>query len=94
MLAHHLFIARKNGTFEPDRLILLQHSSIYTLGRAATEDNLKFSPHSSGHRVVRVERGGEVTWHGPGQLVAYPIFDLYKHKKDLRWSENLHELSV
>lgn len=52
----------------------------------ASLDNVKFlSRANSPHDLVRVERGGEVTWHGPGQLVVYPIFDLNNHKRDLHW---------
>ncbi|CAM9406538.1 unnamed protein product [Chrysoparadoxa australica] len=70
-----------------DALILLEHNSVYTLGRGSTEANIKFD-HTSPecpHEVVRVERGGEVTWHGPGQLVVYPVLDLKYHKQDLHW---------
>jgi lipoyl(octanoyl) transferase len=71
------------------RLIVTQHSSVYTLGRGSSLENLKFDAlaSESSENVVRVERGGEVTWHGPGQLVAYPIFDLTRAplKKDLHW---------
>ena len=75
-----------------DSILLVQHPSVYTLGKAASVANLKFEalPSTQGlksdHSVVyRVERGGEVTWHGPGQLVAYPILNLNNHKKDLHW---------
>ena len=79
------------GDFSSDTLFLLQHPSIYTLGRRSTLDNLKFDHAGceNGKRggnnfdIIRVERGGEVTWHGPGQLVGYPNYDLTKHKKDL-----------
>ena len=72
---------------------MLQHPSIYTLGRRSKLDNLKFDhaecengeKDGNNFDIIRVERGGEVTWHGPGQLVGYPIFDLTKHKKDLHW---------
>ena len=81
-----------NSTTSHDTLFLLQHPSIYTLGRRSTLENLKFDHESVGKGngredidIIRVERGGEVTWHGPGQLVGYPIFDLTKHKKDLHW---------
>lgn len=83
----------KAGDSSADTLFLLQHPSIYTLGRRSTLDNLKFD-HAEAEKgtrdgnnfdIIRVERGGEVTWHGPGQLVGYPIFDLTKHKKDLHW---------
>jgi lipoyl(octanoyl) transferase len=69
-----------------DSLLLVQHSSTYSLGRGATPDNLKFKADADcPHDLFRVERGGEVTWHGPGQLVAYPIFNLNNHRKDLHW---------
>ena len=72
-------------TIQPHRLILLEHPSIYTLGRGSTTDNI--TNKNNNIETVRVERGGEVTWHGPGQLVVYPIFDLGQLplKKDLRW---------
>ena len=76
---------KKNQTVT-DTLLLVQHPSIYTLGRGATPDNIKFKvDERCPHQVVRVERGGEVTWHGPGQLVAYPVFNLNNHKRDLHW---------
>ena len=69
-----------------DTLLLVQHPSIFTLGRRSTLDNLRFDHAAEqGIDIIRVERGGEVTWHGPGQLVGYPIFDLEYHKKDLHW---------
>ena len=86
LLAEHVYQCRKAGSKFTDSILLVQHPSIYTLGRGASLENLKFKPtKDSVHKVVRVERGGEVTWHGPGMLVAYPIFDLYNHKKDLHW---------
>jgi lipoyl(octanoyl) transferase len=79
----------KFGLPFPDSLVLLEHSSVYTLGKGGTINNLKFNPYDSQQRnnrdIYRVSRGGEVTWHGPGQLVIYPILDLHRHKKDLRW---------
>jgi lipoyl(octanoyl) transferase len=81
----------KDGRIDPfpDCLVLLEHSSVYTLGKGGTINNLKFDPSDhqqrNGKDVYRVSRGGEVTWHGPGQLVVYPIIDLHRHKKDLRW---------
>ncbi len=74
----------------PDVLLTLQHPPIYTLGQGATTDHLHFQPHDSAIPVLRVERGGEVTYHCPGQLVAYPILNLRRHRCDLHWY--LHQL--
>lgn len=69
-----------------DVLFIVQHKPVYTLGKAATEDNVKFplGPECP-FDVQRIERGGEVTYHGPGQLTVYPILNLKNYKKDLRW---------
>lgn len=65
--------------------ILLQHDPVYTLGEGSTTDNLKFDMDAPPHPIHRIERGGEVTFHGPGQLVLYPIFNLKMLKTDLHW---------
>ncbi len=75
---------RQNPDLE-DVLILLEHPPIYTLGQGATLDFLKFDATQSEWEVVRVERGGEVTYHCPGQLVGYPILNLHTYQKDLHW---------
>lgn len=70
----------------PDALIMLQHQAVLTLGTASTEDNILTARGDLPFDVVRTTRGGEVTYHGPGQLVAYPIFDLRaSHTADLHW---------
>jgi lipoyl(octanoyl) transferase len=68
-----------------DVLILLEHLPVYTLGQGATPEFLKFDPATSGFDLRRVERGGEVTYHCPGQLVGYPILNLQHYEKDLHW---------
>ncbi len=68
-----------------DWLILLEHPPVYTLGTGATTDFLKFEPQNSGHQLYRVERGGEVTYHCPGQLIGYPILNLRYYQQDLHW---------
>jgi len=68
-------------------LILCEHPSVFTLGRIATEENFlvpKGTLQAQGATVCRIDRGGEVTFHGPGQLVAYPILNLNYFGKDLK----------
>lgn len=68
-----------------DVLLLLEHPPVYTLGQGATLEFLKFDPEISSAELHRVERGGEVTYHCPGQLVGYPILNLQRHQPDLHW---------
>jgi lipoyl(octanoyl) transferase len=76
---------RRQDPSLPDTLLLLEHPPIYTLGQGADEKFLKFAPNAQMPPVVRVERGGEVTYHCPGQLVGYPILNLRRHRTDLHW---------
>jgi lipoyl(octanoyl) transferase len=69
----------------PDVLLLLEHPPVYTLGRGSSLDFLKFDPSETGWEVHRIERGGEVTYHCPGQLVVYPILNLHFYQTDLHW---------
>ena len=78
---------RKRGESD-DVLLLLQHPPVLTLGRRAQSSNIIASPEflaKQGIEVFNVERGGDVTYHGPGQLVGYPILDLNHFKKDVSW---------
>ena len=86
LLMEHSWQMKKAGNEVGDSLIVVEHPSTYTLGRGASLDNVKFSTRDvDAPLLYRVERGGEVTWHGPGQLVIYPVFDLNHHKRDLHW---------
>lgn len=82
----------------PDVVIALQHAPVYTLGRAASVSDLRFGGGGAcvdeaadlpagpgGADVIRVDRGGKITYHGPGQLVVYPLLDLRRHREDLHW---------
>ncbi|XP_010500285.1 PREDICTED: putative lipoyltransferase-like protein, chloroplastic [Camelina sativa] len=69
----------------PDTVILLQHPPVYTMGTGSSEDYLNFDVKDAPFDIYRTERGGEVTYHGPGQLVMYPIINLRNHKMDLHW---------
>lgn len=68
-----------------DILLLLEHLQVYTLGTGANLKFLKFDPNQTTNEVHRVERGGEVTYHCPGQLVGYPILNLRYYCQDLHW---------
>ncbi|MHC5594726.1 MAG: lipoyl(octanoyl) transferase LipB [Nostoc sp.] len=68
-----------------DVLILLEHPPVYTLGQGSNSDFIKFDIDKDDYDVHRVERGGEVTYHCPGQLVGYPILNLQRYRKDLHW---------
>ncbi|NES19335.1 MAG: lipoyl(octanoyl) transferase LipB [Symploca sp. SIO3E6] len=68
-----------------DVLLLLEHPPVYTLGRGASLEFLKFDPNVVELPTYRVERGGEVTYHCPGQLVGYPILNLRYYQQDLHW---------
>jgi lipoyl(octanoyl) transferase len=68
-----------------DVLLLLEHPPVYTLGQGASLEFLKFNPSEVAIEVHRVERGGEVTYHCPGQLVGYPILNLRHYQQDLHW---------
>ncbi|KAK4490350.1 hypothetical protein RD792_001026, partial [Penstemon davidsonii] len=68
-----------------DSLIILQHNPVYTLGAGSSEEFLNFDVKNSPFELYRTERGGEVTYHGPGQIVMYPIMNLRYHKMDLHW---------
>jgi lipoyl(octanoyl) transferase len=72
----------KEGT-RPDTVILLEHPPVVTIGRRTEEDELHV-PERAEVEVVETDRGGKSTFHGPGQLVCYPILDLNRHGRDVR----------
>ncbi|HJL83812.1 MAG TPA: lipoyl(octanoyl) transferase LipB [Candidatus Marinimicrobia bacterium] len=68
----------------PDTLILVEHDPVYTLGKNSNENHLLKS-RDVHIPVYQIERGGDVTFHGPGQLVGYPILDLHHHRLSVSW---------
>ena len=77
-----------------DTLILVEHEPVYTLGKNANKHHLLQSRDKS-VEVHNIERGGDVTFHGPGQLVGYPILDLRNYKKSVSWyMRTLEELTI
>ncbi|XP_044354492.1 octanoyltransferase LIP2p2, chloroplastic [Triticum aestivum] len=77
-----------------DTLIALQHPPVYTLGNGSSEKYLNFNIEDSPIESHRIDRAGEVTYHGPGQLVLYPILNLRYQKKDLNWYQRSLETVV
>ena len=77
-----------------DLLILVEHDPVYTLGKNADVNHLLQSRDRT-IEVFNVERGGDITFHGPGQLVGYPIIDLANYKKSVSWyMHSLEQLTI
>lgn len=88
------FHARRIAGEIPDTLILVEHPDVYTLGKNADATNLIASQDylkSKSIEIFHVDRGGDITYHGPGQLVGYPIFNLKEHRESISWYVNAVE---
>lgn len=92
-----LVARRRLGEIE-DSLIVTEHRPVFTIGRAGDRRNLLVDDavlSRSGIRLIRVDRGGDITCHAPGQLMAYPILDLAKRGKDLhKYLRDLEEVGI
>lgn len=87
-LQRELCRRRVAGEIAEDLLVLVEHNPVITLGRGTRPSSLivpQDELEARGVEVFEVERGGDVTYHGPGQLVGYPILDLNTHRPDLHW---------
>jgi len=80
-LQDKMVAARRDGSIG-DTLILLEHDPVYTIGRTRDRSSLREAA-TLPHPVIEINRGGKATYHGPGQLVGYPILDLHTYGKDL-----------
>ena len=67
-----------------DSVLLLEHNHVYTLGKNADENHILPSKLKD-TEIIKIDRGGDVTYHGPGQLVGYPIIDLHNYKMSISW---------
>jgi lipoyl(octanoyl) transferase len=87
-LLQHKIKARQTNKTEPDYLLFVEHNPVYTLGKNGKEKNLLINQKSleeKGIEFFQINRGGDITFHGPQQLVGYPILDLEHYKTDLGW---------
>ena len=79
---------------EPDTLILVEHEPVYTFGKNADKNHLLQSAPNDA-KIFHIERGGDITYHGPGQIVVYPILDLNRYKKSVSWyMRNLEKVLI
>jgi len=96
-LQERLMAARITGDIS-DVILLLQHPPVLTIGTSGSESNILASPdllNGEGVSVVHIDRGGDITYHGPGQLVGYLIFDLKAHEGGIhQYVRNLEEIII
>jgi lipoyl(octanoyl) transferase len=91
-LQEEIVAKKREDPSHPDELLLLEHEPVYTIGRSPDQSSLMGAAHLP-HPFFAINRGGQATYHGPGQLMGYPIIDLRRYGQDLhrylRWLERL-----
>jgi len=91
-------VARRQSEEIPDTLLLVEHPPVITMGRKATDDDILADRdvlESEGVSIFRITRGGEATYHGPGQVVGYTIINLYQQQRKLRlFIERMEEVFI
>ncbi|MBU8914396.1 MAG: lipoyl(octanoyl) transferase LipB [Spirochaetales bacterium] len=94
----HELVQKRIAEKIPDTLILVEHPPVITLGRKAPDSDVLVpieTLHAAGAEIHRVTRGGEATYHGPGQIVGYTIINLYQHQRKLRlFIERMEEVFI
>jgi len=86
---------KKESMQVENQVIFVEHFPVYTLGKSADANNILLTEEMLGAKVFRIERGGDVTFHGPGQLVVYPIIDLEQFNMSLReYVFNMEEVII
>ena len=85
LVAEYKEALQSDRTIARDKLIVLEHPPVYTLGQGSDLQFVKFDLSETRYELYRTERGGEVTYHCPGQLVGYPILYLKRYQTDLHW---------
>jgi lipoyl(octanoyl) transferase len=103
-LQEEIVAKKREDPPHPDKLLLLEHEPVYTIGRTPDQSSLLGAAHLP-HPLFAINRGGQATYHGPGQLMGYPIINLRRYGQDLhrylRWLEQMliellaeHEISA
>jgi lipoyl(octanoyl) transferase len=91
-LQEKIVAQKRSNPHAADTVLLLEHDPVYTIGRTPDQSSLRGGSHLA-HPYFRINRGGQATYHGPGQLIGYPIIDLRHRGQDLhkylRWIESL-----
>lgn len=91
-------VAARKADAVPDVLLFCEHPNVITLGRNGQRENLLANAnvlHQMNVEFHETDRGGDITYHGPGQIVGYPILDLAQHRRDVRWYvEQLEEVMI
>lgn len=102
ILAHDLKVKKFNKTSDQHQetvstLILCEHLPVYTLGKSGKIENLKLSPEELEQKSIdyyKINRGGDITYHGPGQITGYPVFDLEQLKPSASWFIDTMETAI
>ncbi len=90
-------VSGNDNNYSPGTLVFVEHPHVYTLGKSGSENNLlldQIQLRARDASFYKTDRGGDITYHGPGQIVGYPIFDLEKLKISLKMYINLLEEAV